>query len=427
MTSKQEVYSICSVPRFHRYVPTAILVILGAAISVAVFWAAYSWDQRSTNREFASLADDRFHAIGNMIDDSARLLQFVDNAFLVGPQANSPGFPAYVRSLTEVVQADLSRHPAVQAVTWIPRVSRDQRAAYEQAARAVFDPTFQLKEPNATATTVSGQPPEETFVSYVSVARTPHHGQSGKDLARDSVEWKLMERARDTGLIMASAPMRLSSAPNGHLGYRLLQPLYHGDPRDIASRRQSIAGFLCVDLDISESVTRALKGIPPVGIDVWVSDDTGGEDVIVCRHTSRLNSPETVGKQQAIGDELESTSTTDFFGRKLLLRSRSTPAFWVGRTIWQPWVLLCGGLALTLIGAGYRLSVAFRAIAVDQNVATRMAALCQDTKQQQKTKQATTQPLSVVESTNDEPHGATIGAPVNTSDDMSPPTTYQEN
>ena len=37
-----------------------------------------------------------------------------------------------------------------------------------------------------------------------------------------------------------------------------------------------------------------------------------------------------------------------FFGRKLSLECRATEAFWAKRTIWQPWVVLCGGLALTL-------------------------------------------------------------------------------
>ena len=375
--STQETCSVFSASRCRPYASTALLVVLGAAISVAVFFAAYSWELRSTGREFASLAEDRFHAIGNVVDDSARLLQFADNVFLVGPRADSPEFPNYVRSITAVIKADIARHPAVRAVTWMPRVPRAERAAYEQAARTIFNPTFQFHEPSTSANTGSGQQREEYFPSYLCIATTPDHEQLGKDLVRNPAEWKVMERARDTGRIVASAPMRMSADPDDHIGYQLFQPLYHGVPEDIASRRQTIAGFVCVDLDIGQSVAKAFKNIPPVGIDVWVSDDTDGKSVAICRHTSRLQSSATVSGEQGTLDELESTGMTEFFGRKLLLRCCSTPAFWAGRTIWQPWVLLCGGLTLTLTVAGYRFSLAFRTSAIERNVEARMAALCE--------------------------------------------------
>jgi CHASE1-domain containing sensor protein len=421
MMSTQEICSASSVSRCRQYAPTALLVVLGAAISVAVFFAAYSWERRSTGHEFDSLAEDRFHAIANVIDDSARLLQFADNVFLVGPRADSPEFLNYIRSLTAIFKVDLSRHPAVRAVTWMPRVPLAERAAYERAARTIFDPAFQFGEPVASVNTGSGQQREEYFPSYLCIATTPHHDQPGKDLARDRAEWKVMERARDTGLIVASAPVRMAADPDDPLGYRLFQPLYRGDPADIASRRQSIAGFLCVDLDIGQSVAKAFKDIPPTGIDVWVSDDTDGKRVAICRHTSRLQSPATVGVGQGALDELESTETMEFFGRRLLLRCCSTPAFWAGRTIWQPWVLLCGGLVLTLTVAGYRLSLAFRASAIERAVESRMAALCQDIEQQQKAKRSPKQMSPPAELVNDKLYASVIGAPVNTSD-LSMPT-----
>ena len=376
--SIQETSSVLNVSRCRQYAPTALLVALGAAISVAVFFVAYSSERRSIHREFASLAEDRLHAIGNIVDDSARLLQFADNVFLVGPRADSPEFPNYVRSLTTVIEADLSRHPAVRALTWMPRIPLAERAAYEQAARTVFDPKFQFSKPGTPAIAGSDQQREEYFPSYLRIATAPNHDRPGKDSSRDPAEWKVMEQARDTGLIVAGAPMKLSADSNDRLGYQLFQPLYHGNRGDIASRRQNIAGFLRVDSDIGESVAKAFKDIPPVGIDVWISDETDAQSVPICLHASRLQSPAVVGEGRVDLDELESTWTTEFFGRKLLLRCCTTPAFWAGRTIWQPWVLLCGGLVLTLTVAVYRLSLTFRARAVERIVATRMAAFCQN-------------------------------------------------
>jgi hypothetical protein len=381
--STQENCSVFSLSRCGQYAPAALLLVVGGAISVAVFLAAYSWERRSIRREFDSLAMDRFHAVSGVVDDSVRLLQFADNAFLVGPQADSPEFPNYVRSLEAVFSADISHYPAVRAVTWMPRVPRKERAAYQRAARAVFDPTFQFGEPSDSTNAGSVQRRGEYFPRYLRITAKPRHDQPGNSVAPDPAEWKVMERARDAGATLASEPMRTSADPDDRCSYHLFQPLYRGDSKDVASRRQALAGFLCVDLDIGQSVAKAFRDLPPVGIEVRVSDDTDGKETAVCRHASRLKSPAATS---AGYDELESTWKTKFYGRELLLRCCSTPVFWADHTIWQPWVLLCGGLALTLTGVGYQLSLAFHAIAVERTVAARMAVLCQNVEARQRTK-----------------------------------------
>lgn len=66
------------------------------------------------------------------------------------------------------------------------------------------------------------------------------------------------------------------------------------------------------------------------------------------------------------------------------MRSFSTPEFWSGRTVWQPWVLLCGGLILTLTLVVYRISLAMRAEAVERTVSARMDAFCKDAERRAK-------------------------------------------
>jgi CHASE1-domain containing sensor protein len=395
-------------------VGTALLMVLGVAISLAVFLAAFSWERSSVHREFVSLAEDRFHAIGNAADDSARLLHFTDNVFLVGPRVDSPEFAEYLRSLTAVFKADMLQHPSVRAVTWMPRISRSERAAYEQAARAVFGPTFQLGELNAPDSTESGQQDEAIYPHYLCVAVAPHYDQTDSSPTHDPAEWKVMERARDSGQVRAAAPIRMSADPNDRLGYHLFQPIYRGDPGDVASRRQSIVGFLCIDLDVGKLVAKAFRGVPPVGIDVWVSDKTDAKSVIICHHTSRLEPTATIRDKQVAFDELESARPMDFFGRQLLIRCWTTPAFWTGRTIWQPWLLLCVGIALTLTVAGFRLRESFRERAIEQAVATRIAALRREEEQRQKMKQTAKQVSPTADLVDGGPAASVIGVPVDT-------------
>jgi hypothetical protein len=401
MMATQQNSSGVGASRRRLYATTALMAALGAALSAAVFCAAYYWEQRSIRHEFACLAEDRFHAIAEIVNNSARLLDFANNVFLVGPPAESPEFPNYLRSLMASFKMDESQHPAVRAVTWMPRVARDQRAAYERAARMTFDSTFKFGEPSASTTTDSSQEQKEFFPNYLCLSATPGLGPSGDDFASDPVIWKAMERARDHDSIVAIAPKKTSADSNTPLSYQLFQPLYHGTPSDVASRRQAIAGFLCTDLDISVFVTNALKNLPPVGIDVWVYDDADGKKAAVCEHTTRLHSTRTAEAWCRDLNALEPTWTTNFFGRKLLLRCSTTPAFWGRHTIWQPWALLCAGLALTLVVVGHQLSLALRANVIEQSVATRMAAFYQDIEQQRDAKRGAKQSSPPADSAND--------------------------
>ena len=100
----------------------------------------------------------------------------------------------------------------------------------------------------------------------------------------------------------------MSEDSNDRFGYRVFQPLYYGgDPGDTASRRETSAGFLCVDLDVGKLVDKAFGDLQPVGIDVGVYDDNDANSVIICQHTSRLKSPETGRNGQDLLDRLESS------------------------------------------------------------------------------------------------------------------------
>jgi hypothetical protein len=398
--STQENDSTCSLWR-RQCAPIALLVAVGTAISVAVFFAAYAWERRSIRHEFDSLAEDRFHAIGGMFDESVKLLDFADNVFMIAPRVDSPEFADYVRSLKALLEKDVSRYPALHALIWAPRVPRAEMAAYERAARAVFAPNFRIGEASDSAGSGAQRP--ECFPGYLCITAAPGRDQPVKDLALDPAVWKAMERARDTGVAATVAPMKTSADANDRFGYRVFQPLYHGgDPGEAAARRRNHTGFLCIDLDVGKMVDHAFIDVPPVGVDVSVCDDTDANRVTVCRHASRMESP--AGGGQGLSDELKASWTTKLFGRKVTLQCCTAPSFWVGRTIWQPWLLLCGGLALTLGGAGYRYSQAFRAATIERTVATRIAAFCRDAEQKQQARRRSEQTSPPAESTQDELH-----------------------
>jgi CHASE1-domain containing sensor protein len=351
---------------YRQYAVVALAAVVGAAASLGVFFMAYSWERDAVRQEFDSLADARFRAVENMIDGTAKLLSFTDDVFQVGPHVDSAEFPHYISSLKSLLERDLAGHLELNGVTWIPRVSPDERVAYERAAQAVIDPTFQLQKSDT---------PSDCFPCYLCLGKTALHSRLGEDMALDPTMWEVMQQARDTDAILAGAPMKLSDDAK-HLGYRLFVPIYAGEVQDnAAARRKALSGFLCVDLAVGELIDLAFKKVAPTGIDVRLIDETDKSPVDVCRHVSRLETAAACQSAGCSSNQFEETTPTDFFGRKILLRCVSTDTFWARRTIWEPWVLLFGGLAVTVVGAGYQLASASRANTIERVVNTRLAAI----------------------------------------------------
>jgi CHASE1-domain containing sensor protein len=366
----------CSKPACCRYMPAVLIAIVGIGATMAVFFTAYSFEHRLIRHEFDSLSEHRFQGVNSTIADAAKLLQFMDDAFLVGPRVASSEFANYVQSLRSLLEADQAKYPSLRGIIWLPKVSDADRDAYQRAAKAVLAPDFRIQdEKNA------GEKRAQRFPVYLCIGKTNLRNQLGKDMSRDPAMWQAMQRACDTGNPVASEPIKLSSDAKGPFGYRLFVPLYTGNVADnMEARRKANAGFLCIETNIGILINTAFKDLPSAGIDLQVNDSANGESVTVCEHTSRLE-PNAAQQDDCPCDDLTLAKPSDFFGRKLLMTCRATDAFYARHTVWQPWALLVAGLALTLLAAVQQISRASRDRAIEQVVSTRLAAIQREAEQ----------------------------------------------
>jgi CHASE1-domain containing sensor protein len=359
----------------HAGRPAVIIAIVGGILSVGLFLLAHFAEQRSIRRDFDSLADHRFRATDAMFLESAKLINFMDNVFLIAPPASSPEFAGYVRSLKRFFESDVSRSLEMHGLTWVPRVPRSQRDDFQRAARTAFDPKFQIIQSDDSGKEAASRAGSDCFPCYLSLGNTLLTAEAGHDLSLDPEMWKAMQQARDSGQAVATAPIKMPSDSGDRLGYRVFQPLFVGDSQTVADRRKACTGFLCLDLDLGVLIDNALTDVQPVGIDLSVYDETGGNSLAVCRHSSREQPSSTETGRGDDAHQWETTAPAEFFGRELQLCCRSTDVFWADRIIWQPWALLFGGLALTIVLTIQKLESGLRANAIEQVVATRLAAI----------------------------------------------------
>jgi CHASE1-domain containing sensor protein len=161
------------VSRWHKITPTALLAVLGVIVSLLLFWAAYSWEMQSVRRDFNALADARCKEVSNAFQETAKLVDFMDNVFMVAPRVGTHAFAEYLQSLKKLMDEDRSHHPEINCVIWAPRVSRSERAAYEQSAKTAFGSNLQIGDPAGAGNTNAAAPVRRAFPPICALPRNP--------------------------------------------------------------------------------------------------------------------------------------------------------------------------------------------------------------------------------------------------------------
>jgi CHASE1-domain containing sensor protein len=131
-------------------------------------------------------------------------------------------------------------------VTWVPRISQDQRAAFEASAREEDLGGGQITVIDASGRFVPAPQCAEYYaVQYVEPLEE-HRTILGFDLSSDPARRAALEAARDDGRSRATPPVRLVNKPVDPLQMLVLLPVYTGGatPATVEERRQKLRGFV---------------------------------------------------------------------------------------------------------------------------------------------------------------------------------------
>lgn len=179
------------------------------------------------------------------------------------------------------VQPLRARLPGIQAVEWVPRVRRDERAAQEERLRREAFPTFTITEQSADAKfVVAGDRAEYFPVQYIE----PMEGNStalGFDLGSRANRRNALEQARDVGRHVATGRILLVQETKRQYGLLMVLPHYDPElPKDAAveQRRSNLRGFVVGVFRIGDILTSALSGKSWSRMDIAVEDENASPD-----------------------------------------------------------------------------------------------------------------------------------------------------
>jgi PAS domain S-box-containing protein len=268
-----------------RYVPIYLVALAGVILAIVAFRAVRHVETKSVKAEFNLVAQDRVNAVKREIETSLEAVKSLHSFYLASQEVTRAEFRQFTAHL-------LGRHPSIQALEWIPRITLSQRNLYEERARGEY-PDFQITEQEELGTMIRAREREEYFPVYFVEPYNGNRTALGFDLASNPTRLKALNLARDSGMIAATERITLVQKQKEQYGFLVFIPVYQkNDPLNtFDDGRSNLHGFVVGVFSVGEIVERSYTYRKEAGIDIHLYDVSASEEgLILYRHLSQRNS-----------------------------------------------------------------------------------------------------------------------------------------
>jgi signal transduction histidine kinase/FixJ family two-component response regulator len=313
--------------------PVAIATISGCALSLVAERLLDLHNRRRLLEELADVAEPRAKALREQILKSMEVLHSIASFHATRAEISREEFRSFVR-------AALTRQPELQALSWDPRVTQNERPAWEARARADGFPNFRFTEKEAQNVILPASSRHEYYPVFFLETLEKNEEALGFDVRSEEVRRRALENARDTGRATATAPLRLAQEQASQLGFLVFHPVYRGECRTLEQRRENLAGFAVAVFRICDLVEPSLCELRDRGLDVTISDEADGS-IIYQRPGGHSAKVPAWSSQLNVAD------------RSWILEIKASVEFCRSRAHARPWWAAAAGLTLTTLAAAY--------------------------------------------------------------------------
>jgi len=126
------------------------IVVFGAGLSAIAAWSIHEHERQAIVRQFRVETDERLHALEIELEMSLEVLHALKALHEVTGSIEPGAFRVIARGA-------IGRHPGIQAVEWVPRVTAAERSHFEQMAREAVDPGFLISDGPGVPSALRGE------------------------------------------------------------------------------------------------------------------------------------------------------------------------------------------------------------------------------------------------------------------------------
>ncbi len=250
----------------------ALPSLLVTALTLAVFVLSASQERRQLKLHLEQEAIEASSALQRNLVRHQEVLQGLRSLQEVHPLTSTRDFDRYTRS-------SLERFDGLKALSWNVVLRPEQLGPFERLRRR-DTPSFRVfeKAPDGSPRPVGPGRSRYVAVAYIEpIARNAR--ALGFDIASDPVRARAIDRARDSGRIQATAPIRLVQESGNQQGVLLLLPVYRGggQGQDPVQRRRDLMGFAVGVYRFGDLLSDTFGGRDHTQLNLRLLDVTPGE------------------------------------------------------------------------------------------------------------------------------------------------------
>jgi PAS domain S-box-containing protein len=268
-------------PRAALTPPIAVFLI-GLVVSIGLFAVEL---RHAQNEELTHIyqqeATPLALLLGLSIDQSLGSISSVSGLYAASNSVKRAEFRAFA-------EQSLNNNREIQSLGWIPRIPADERTVYEAAAHKDGLTNFHITEQNSSGALIPATARQEYYPVYFLEHIEGDDGALGFDLASNPTLREVLDRARDTGEMIATQRITLVQETNGQGNVFVFAPIYETNsiPNTIEARRDNLAGFVVGAFhigDILQSVFEQNRA--PTKLDLYILDTeaSSGEALLYYR------------------------------------------------------------------------------------------------------------------------------------------------
>jgi diguanylate cyclase (GGDEF)-like protein/PAS domain S-box-containing protein len=265
-----------------------------------------------------------------------------------------------------VTQTPVDKHAGIQALEWIPKIDHVQRNAFEHTLPN--GGTIRRLDHHGRLQS-AGFRSEYYAIKYIEPAKD-NSPAFGFDITSNPVAAEALYRARDSGRIAATGPLRLVQETEDMVGIALYNPVYRTafTPTGVEQRRASIIGVVAAIFRMQNLIDKELSLIKQQILAVRLLDVTEGDEPQLLYTNHDQDSPN-------LQHQLSESHNIDMGGRQWRLEYTATTTFIAENTTWGVWVVLTGGLMVTALFGTVLLMLTGRTQSMEEEVLERTAEL----------------------------------------------------
>ncbi len=333
-----------------RFVVTIPLTLF-FALAVIGFLFANQQEQKSLEIEFARSGEVAGDSLDKHIVRYLEVVHGIQSYFASTGSVSRDQFRTFVGRT-------LQRIPGIQALSWNPRVTAAERAAYEAAARRDGSPQFSITERDKDGRLVRAAGRSEYVTVYYIEPYASNKDALGYDVYSQPTRRAALDLARDSGEAVVTAPITLVQETGAQTGVLVFVPIYRSGrvPENIEHRRSGLLGYAVGVFRLGDVLAAALEGLGVADVEARFFDDTDADNasLLAVYRVDDHGFGRVVPSSEVAAPAGAFTYSRRYhvagrYWRLVLIPDRN---YLATRRSWTGWGVLAGGLSFaSLLGA----------------------------------------------------------------------------